>query len=774
MARKNQQQNSPRKSPRLKQREESSSSTLVKTEEDSSDLEDGEMEVDVEGDIEESHNTSSDLCTFDTSVEVDQDPEDDKGSSDEEEIDMEDVGDEDQLDSQNRGNMMLDVLAQVASETLASDPSAAKTPTKKLTARSMQSLDVLSLDQIAQLTDKQLLALFSDTSAHELKRNYTYTCYLMPGKCNSSFTSFGNENRARLQMRTHLLDHVSELVDEANVPGRSHKIKFTAEPVPARKKRLSAEKAAAKAAKKKQQKKLHLSPLKPGPASSKTFKKDKGNFTVIKSSGQSEDVYVFPKGKMINLSDMVGSKNSDIDENEARENSDSGSAEKGRSGNASSPTRKNIVKKFANKQYRIRKSVEKNPNRTRLSALQATAGEVAPKPKDNQETKRKIRENEEFILEFLSRRQPYHDHNYTTIFGPRDTSDDEMEEGQDIAEIGTSRSCALRWGPMPNKNEDESEQPKTLTLTLSQNHGEDINPKTMTIPVVRLDKLRLPSDMTAVPVQLVSSEEIVQMGTGSEEQAVDGVGDTGQKPYPPMPKSLIAKKGKMPVPEEVLSSTDEEEINVTTLKKKKKKLVEGSAEWERKMALKYIRELKNKKGTEKGILVCRLCKDKTFTATATLMYHYRSHAGIKPFVCLICNTTFTRQHSLNYHMLIHNNQSRFTCIDCGRKFRHPSHFKEHLRRHTGETPFECTDCAMKFKTRNTYKRHLKTRHGKLLTASGIFLLSAEEFSLVRTKPYKKTLKQQAEEAAAAGHTVHVDFEDDEDDEEEEEEEGGSS
>ena len=25
--------------------------------------------------------------------------------------------------------------------------------------------------------------------------------------------------------------------------------------------------------------------------------------------------------------------------------------------------------------------------------------------------------------------------------------------------------------------------------------------------------------------------------------------------------------------------------------------------------------------------------------------------GIKPFVCLLCNTTFTRQHSLKYHML---------------------------------------------------------------------------------------------------------------------------
>ena len=49
--------------------------------------------------------------------------------------------------------------------------------------------------------------------------------------------------------------------------------------------------------------------------------------------------------------------------------------------------------------------------------------------------------------------------------------------------------------------------------------------------------------------------------------------------------------------------------------------------------------------------------------------------GIKPFVCLLCNTTFTRQHSLNYHMLIHKNLNRFTCKECGRMFRHPSHYK---------------------------------------------------------------------------------------------------
>lgn len=74
----------------------------------------------------------------------------------------------------------------------------------------------MSLDQIAQLTDKQLVMMFSDMTSNEIRKNYTYTCFLMPNKCNADFTSFGNENRAKLQVRAHLLNHVSELVDEAN------------------------------------------------------------------------------------------------------------------------------------------------------------------------------------------------------------------------------------------------------------------------------------------------------------------------------------------------------------------------------------------------------------------------------------------------------------------------------------------------------------------------------------------------------------------------------
>nr|CAD7604796.1 unnamed protein product [Timema genevievae] len=161
----------------------------------------------------------------------------------------------------------------------------------------------------------------------------------------------------------------------------------------------------------------------------------------------------------------------------------------------------------------------------------------------------------------------------------------------------------------------------------------------------------------------------------------------------------------------------------------------GQSKIEKEMAISLIESMK-RRGNTSECLECHICSPpRSFTAPTTLISHYRSHAGIKPYECRICGSVFTRQHSLNYHMLIHSNQTRFTCADCGRKFRHPSHFKEHRRRHTGESPYECSDCMLRFKTRNTYKRHLKTRHGKVLTTAGcLIVLSDDEFRQVRTCP----------------------------------------
>ncbi len=66
------------------------------------------------------------------------------------------------------------------------------------------------------LSDKALINMFADLSCEELRRQYTYQCYLLPARCKDKFTSFGNENRARLQVKAHLLGHVGELLKDDN------------------------------------------------------------------------------------------------------------------------------------------------------------------------------------------------------------------------------------------------------------------------------------------------------------------------------------------------------------------------------------------------------------------------------------------------------------------------------------------------------------------------------------------------------------------------------
>ncbi|XP_025990400.1 uncharacterized protein LOC105198277 isoform X2 [Solenopsis invicta] len=187
-----------------------------------------------------------------------------------------------------------------------------------------------------------------------------------------------------------------------------------------------------------------------------------------------------------------------------------------------------------------------------------------------------------------------------------------------------------------------------------------------------------------------------------------------------------------------ISMDSNSEVSTTTKPKGKAKFI-GTSKEEREMALAYIERIKKKGNPSGNNLQCRICDPpRSFTAPTTLVSHYRSHAGIKPYECRICKSVFTRRHSLKYHMLIHQNQTRFTCTDCGKKFRHPSHFREHQRRHTGEAPFGCDDCGQRFKTRNTYKRHLKTRHNKILTTFGEVLHPPEEnFQKIRISRKRK-------------------------------------
>jgi len=56
--------------------------------------------------------------------------------------------------------------------------------------------------------------------------------------------------------------------------------------------------------------------------------------------------------------------------------------------------------------------------------------------------------------------------------------------------------------------------------------------------------------------------------------------------------------------------------------------------------MKYIRELRGKRRDDEP-LVCKICRSKVFTATATLLYHYRSHAGWQYIDDVVLVTAYT-------------------------------------------------------------------------------------------------------------------------------------
>ncbi|XP_017876468.1 uncharacterized protein LOC108622873 isoform X2 [Ceratina calcarata] len=231
-------------------------------------------------------------------------------------------------------------------------------------------------------------------------------------------------------------------------------------------------------------------------------------------------------------------------------------------------------------------------------------------------------------------------------------------------------------------------------------------------------------------------------GTTSDENIVlmvVGTDSVHMKEYTHIKKKLPEKSNKKSEDISWSNEDNDKHTEITITKPKGKAKFIGTSKEEREMALAFMERIKKKGNPTGNNLECRICNPpRSFTAPTTLVSHYRSHAGIKPYECRICRAVFTRRHSLKYHMLIHQNQTRFTCADCGKKFRHPSHFREHRRRHTGEAPFGCDDCGQRFKTRNTYKRHLKTRHGKVLTTTGELLyLSEEDFQKVKTNRKKK-------------------------------------
>lgn len=592
------------------------------------------------------------------------------------------------------GNKAKDQSPDYADDDMDDDPDSKQSGKGSVQPKKLAEMDLVNMEQIKSMSANTLVRIFAETDFDEMKRMYCYSCLLMPVECRAKFQSFGNESKAKKEIRQHLEEHVDSLLEK----GRDD---FTAEPILARKRRIK-------------------------------------DLTTFVSKPQ------FPKRKMFQIKTEPQNETEPCFE---KENADLSYVKKRKEDLV--PLLSEISNDQESKRYRIKKetvdTVESQANIETEKAVQSP-GVALPKPVevkqeyiDNISRKEvkapehspnsksiRIAIDEDHCYAFKPGRVkaeywPEYDlYNTATAFTSTQEDDetyDQIKETSDLASVEAIQSCPVIMEEEYSYEEAyqqeyviENEETTKAVEEIPPPEKKEPSPEYTTI--VYQEQVDDPSEQyytETIVTDVVSAEEFYGQNHDYSE-------------------------GKPPV------------------RIKNKRTVAAVSSEDKRLALNAMDELRSR-GATTDDLMCRLCDPpRPFTAYSTLLTHYRSHAGLRPFECSLCGATFTRQHSLNYHLMTHANQTRFTCPHCNRKFRHPTHFKEHVKKHGEVVQFLCNFCPASLSTQSQYRKHLKMRHNKTIDIMGNIIDSPPEFK-DREKVKRKRRLVKEDTGTLAGQTV---------------------
>lgn len=106
---------------------------------------------------------------------------------------------------------------------------------------------------------------------------------------------------------------------------------------------------------------------------------------------------------------------------------------------------------------------------------------------------------------------------------------------------------------------------------------------------------------------------------------------------------------------------------------------------------------------------CKMC-ERSFHRIKDLEAHVRSHKNIRPFTCNECGKSFIHKNNLQLHVREHSGDKKHKCMFCGKAFFRKYNLDNHVRIHTGEMPYECTICRKDFTQKSNYNVHMKAFH----------------------------------------------------------------